>query len=636
MISRQDSFKQKTMSYRYLTLLVLCLSQVTIGQNAKLKKADKLFSARSYVKAALLYEELEDNEESLVKLGDCYYFNGLMTKASNAYLKASKIYGKKISDTTSFRLAHALYGTNKTKQADSIMTVLKSKTINTAKFITALKDGVPFSYEIKKINSGTVPGDFGMNFFGEDVVFASLRENKSKHYSWNDKPYLDLFKGTLTENSFLTNVEPLDKTINSSTHESNAILTKDGKTMYFSRTNAKRYDINGQKVATVKLYKTTLEEESNTWSTPEELPFSNNMYSVQHPSLDEENNRLYFSSDMPGGFGSFDIYYVTINGDSFSEPINLGSAINTKHREQFPYFSQEKALYFSSDGHQGLGGLDVFMAEPNSSEWFTPLNLGESLNSKDDDFSFVVNFETNEGFLSSNRGGEDNIYVFEREDQTRTFIVEGTVRDVNSKELLPGTIVTLFDENNKAIDSFKVSDDGRYTLRARPNATYKIEGFKPLYIPKDVDFNTDDSGRIELNIELELESYDDAEEIIVEKEDGYVYIELENIYFDLDKWNIKPQAARTLDVLVDLMKKYPRMEVQLGAHTDNRSSVEYNLELSDNRAQSAMAYIISNGINASRLTAIGYGESELLVNCGDNCTENEHAVNRRCEFIIVK
>lgn len=621
------------MRYR-LTVIIICFCQLVIGQDAKLKKANKLFTERAYIKAASIFEEVAKDKESLIKLGDCYYYNSLMEKASFAYLKASKVQNSEFTDAINFRFAHALYGANKVQMADSVMSEIISKPFNTDHFIEILKTGVPFTYSVKKVEEGSEPGDFGMNYFGEQVIFSSSRNNTAKNYKWNDKPYLDLFKGVLTEDRKIVNIEPLDNIINSNTHESNAILSRDGKTMYFSRTNSKRIEIDSQKIATVKLYRSKFE--NNSWSKPEELPFCSDLYSTQHPALDEEGNRLYFSSDMPNGYGSFDIYYVDVAQEEFGEPVNLGPKINSKHREQFPYYTSENILYFSSNGHLGFGGLDIFQSEKNDQGWDTPLNLGETINTNTDDFSFVVNTNTNEGFLSSNRDGLDNLYVFKREENLRTFIVEGTVRDINSQDLLPDTMITIFNENNVAIDSFKVKDNGRYIFRVKPNSKYRIEGFKPLYIPENVDFNTDDSGRIELNIELQLESYDDAEEIIVEKEDGYVYIELENIYFDLDKWDIKLQAAKTLDVLVDLMKKYPRMEVQLGAHTDNRSSEEYNLQLSNNRAQAALAYIISEGIESSRLTAIGYGESQLLVNCGENCSESEHAVNRRCEFIIIK
>jgi peptidoglycan-associated lipoprotein len=624
-----------TMNCRIIVIILLFgLCKVGYGQSSKLKKADKLFLNRSYVKAAELYEEVANTAESLINLGDCYYYNGFMTKASNTYLKASQKSEDTLSNEVNFKFAHALYGMKQVQMADSIMSLIQDKPVNTFNFMERLSDGVPYTYSVNQIKTGGLYGDFGMNFFGEAVIFSSTRNNTSKTYKWNDKPYLDLFTAELTDDGQLSNIEPLDDSINSKTHESNAVLTKDGQTLYFSRTNNKRYEVDNQKIATVKLYKSVLT--NGTWSEPEELPFCSNEYSTQHPALDESGERLYFSSDMPGGYGSFDLYYVDLSDESIGDPVNLGNKINTQHREQFPYYSDNDVLYFSSDGHQGLGGLDIFMAEKDSLSWDTALNLGPTLNSNADDFSFVVDIKNNKGFMSSNKSGEDFMYVFTRKDNLRTFIVEGSVLDKNTKEILPNTMITLFDQFNKAVDSFKVGTDGRYLFKTKPNSRYMLEGYRPLYIPSTVEFDTDDSGRIELNIELELESYDDAEDIIIEKEDGYVYIELENIYFDLDKWDIKPRAASTLNILVDLMKKYPRMEVQLGAHTDSRSTIEYNLRLSENRANAALDYIISNGIEASRLVAIGYGKSQLLVDCGDNCTENEHAINRRCEFIITK
>ena len=253
-----------------------------------------------------------------------------------------------------------------------------------------------------------------------------------------------------------------------------------------------------------------------------------------------------------------------------------------------------------------------------------------------DDFGFVLNDSIQEGFLSSNRDGNDKIYSFIRKENERTFIVEGVVRDKNSKELLPGTKVTLFQEDGTSLGDMVVGEDGKYLFYTKPNRTYKIEGYRNFYIPTTEEFKTTDEGKIEFNIELEVESYDDAEEIDVTKTDGYIYIELENIYFDLNKYNIKPQAAKTLDVLVSLLQKYPRMEVQLGAHTDSRNSDAYNQRLSVNRANATYDYLVSHGINKERLQSKGFGESQPLVSCGNNCSEDEHSINRRCEFIILK
>ncbi|HNU60288.1 MAG TPA: OmpA family protein, partial [Aquaticitalea sp.] len=349
-----------------------------------------------------------------------------------------------------------------------------------------------------------------------------------------------------------------------------------------------------------------------------------------------DDSRLYFSSDRPGGFGSFDIYYVDLIADSFGQVVHLDNTINTAHREQFPFVDSENTLYFASDGHQGMGSLDIFMSKNYNGNYSKPLNLGESINSELDDFGYIIKETSSTGYFSSNRSGYDNLYAYVRKNNERQFTVEGDVRDKHTKNILPGTTVTLFDENGISVGQMVVGDDARYVFNTKPNKTYTIEGYRDFYIPTTATFTTNDDGKIVFGIELEIESYDDAEEIVVTKDDGYIYIELENIYFDFNKWDILPQAAKTLDVLVNLLKKYPRMEIQLGAHTDSRASDLYNLTLSNNRARAALEYLVENGINRHRLRSKGFGERVPLVDCGDNCTEDEHAINRRCEFLILK
>ena len=617
-----------------ISLLFFGIALSVKGQSAKLKKAYKLYNNRAYVEAAEILSREAKASKDLVTLGNCYYFNGLMQKAAKVYSKLDKAYWSKLSDSVTFRIAQSYFAVKNTNKADSLLQTLRTNHIPTPKFKDLLSEAVPFNYEITPVKTGVQSGDFGVSFYGEKVVFASYKENAKKTYDWNEKPYLDLYKANYKALDSFSDIAAFNDKINTKTHESNAIFSKDSTVMYFSRTNEKRHKIDERKVATVKIYKS--ERLENGWSIPEELPFCSNVYSTQHPALNPDEDRLYFSSDMPGGEGSFDIYYVELNDKTYGAPVNLGPKINTKHREQFPFVEKDNTLYFSSDGHQGFGSLDVLMVKKDSSNWYTPMNLGPTLNSNMDDFAFVLHPENSTGYLSSNRSGADFIYAFKRTKNKPLITVEGLVYDKNSKDPLPGTLITLFDENNKAIDSVNVDQYGRYVFKANTNSTYKLEGFKPLYIPNTKSFDTDDSGTIIIDIALALESYDDAEEIIVEKEDLYVYIELENIYFDLDQWNIKPQAAKTLDVLVNLMKKYPRMEVELSAHTDNRSSFDYNITLSENRAKAARDYVISKGIDPNRLTSIGYGESRPLVSCGNNCTDSEHAINRRCEFIITK
>ena len=623
-------------------LLFLILAQWTVhAQRPSLKKANKLFAEKSYVEAAKMYRALDKSQEVLQNLGDSYYFNSEMKMARTPYTGLFTAYKDSLKPEAYFRYAQVLKGVKDYENADKIMGEYLGYVVDTKKFIENVNRIVPYTYEIQQMNQSTRTGDFGIAYYGDKVVFSSFRNLENPTYKWNNQPYLDLFQADVSRDKKLINIQPFSEEINTKTHESNATFTADGKTMYFSRTNENRVQIGEELVATVKIFKAELVD--SVWSHITELPFNSDLYSVQHPVLNQDNTRLYFSSDMPGTLGSYDIFYVDITTsyegyveNSYGSPVNLGSTINTIHREQFPFLDDDETLYFASDGHQNLGGLDIFMSKIYDGVYIKPINLGSSINSEMDDFGYVVNEADHTGYFASNRAGYDNLYAFTRKENERQFTVEGNVRDKSSKNLLPGTTVTLYDENNTLVGQMVVGEDAEYVFNTEPNKMYSIEGYRDFYIPTTEIFVTNDDGNITFNIELEIESYDDAEDIVVTKDDGYIYIELENIYFDFGKYDIKPEAALTLDVLVDLLNKYPRMEIQLGAHTDNRSSDLFNLALSHNRAASTLEYLVENGIDRKRLRSKGYGERIPLVDCRDNCTEEEHSINRRCEFLILK
>ena len=627
-------FSKMKLMNKHIALLILAgLCSLSSSAQSR-KKADKLFKNKAYLEAAEIYGQLPKDQTILQNLGDAYYYNLEMKKAAGTYRQLFKTYRDSVSKDYFFRYSHALRGIKKYKESDSILNFYLKDSIDTEKFRERINTITPYLYTLEKVTGNSQGTNFGGSFRNGKLVFASTQNFKNPEYKWNQKPYLDLYEASIKEGK-LDSVTPFSDKINTKLHESNAVFTRDGNTMYFSRTNEKRVEIDSQKVATVRLFTAKLVD--SVWTDIEPLPFSSDVYSTQHPSLSPDEKRLYFSSDMPGTLGSFDIFYVDINEDgSFGEPVNIGAAINTDRKEQFPFIAQDSVLYFSSDGHYGFGGLDIFTSKFSKGKFLTPINAGETLNHENDDFGFVQRDTTDTGFISSYRNGSDQIYAFVRVENERSYIIEGFVTDKNTKEILPFSTVTLFDEDNNQIGEVLTDEDGHYELEIKPNRTYNIEGYRPFYVPSKSSFNTDDSGDLDFNIELEIQAFQDAEDIIVKKDDGYIYIELENIYFDLDKWDIKPDAERTLDVLVGLLNKYPRMEVQLGAHTDSRSSDEYNLKLSQNRAKATLEYIVSNGIDRSRLTYKGYGESTPLVDCGDKCTDEEYAINRRCEFLITK
>lgn len=622
----------------YIFASLLLVSGITLAQKGNLKRANKLFEMRAYVEAAEIYEKKERNQEVLQNLADSYYYNANLQKAIKTYRELFVTYGDSIDIELHFRYAQALKGAKNYKDADFHLSRYYNQRINTPAFIEALEKTTPHTFKLKQIENTNSSSDFGLSFYGDNkVAFASSRNSKNPSYSWNKLPYLDLYNATMTSSGTLEDITPFSDEINSESHESSATFSSDGKTMYFNRTNKTRTKTGEDKIAHIKIFKAELVD--GNWTNVTKLPFNSNAYSSEHPALSKDGKTLYFASDMPGTIGGFDIYKVAINDDgTYGEPVNLGDKVNTKHREQFPYISDLNVLYFSSDGYQGYGGLDVFRSNHVNGNFEKPINLGGSINSNLDDFSYTIREKTNKGYVSSNRSGYDRLYGFAREENILTkYLVEGVVQDKSSKELLAGSLVTLFDETGTVIQDSIVGEKADYLFKIEPNKKYKVRGTRKAYIPQDVEFSTDSKGKISHNIYLTLEAYTDAEDRVKENERGDVQIQLDKIYFDFDQSNIREDAGITLNVLVDLLNKYPDMEVEVSAHTDARGPDEYNLNLSKSRAAATLEYLVSKGIDRNRLKSIGYGEMQPLNECVKEgiCSDEAYDINRRCEFTII-
>ncbi|HCE56157.1 MAG TPA: hypothetical protein DER05_14655 [Lutibacter sp.] len=625
-----------------LILLIFPLtSQLTVAQN--LKRANHLFEKRAYLNAAEWFlNEEPKTQEVLEKLADCYYFNTKMSEAEPWYKMLLETYEANVDQTYLFRYSQALKGVNKFTEADKwYQKYLTKKQMTPAEkqetlpFFEALNSEIRKPYIVHKVSVNSTFSDFGTAYFGDKVVFASTR-NSGKLYDWNNQPYLDLYKADVTSNQDLANVVPFSESINTEIHESNAVFTKDGKTMYFTRNNipSGKKSIAKNKVNHLKIYKAQFV--NNEWTNIAELPFNGNDYSVEHPALSPDEKQLYFASDMPGTIGSFDLFVADINADgTYGIPKNLGPKINTEMREQFPFVSAKNRLYFASDGHFGLGGLDIFKSEIADENFSNPTNLSDIINSNLDDFAFVIDEENEIGYFSSNREGgvgDDDIYRFTKK---KIYAVHGFVMDKNSLESLPGTLISLFDKNNELVNKMIVGEDASYLFEIENNKSYKLVGSRKLYVPAEVEFSTNLKGDIDKNIQLLMELYTDVEKEIV-VENGKTQIKINPIYFDFDKWNIRPDAALELNNVVNIMKKYPDMAIEIGAHTDARGSDEYNLKLSHKRAKSVMDYLISQGISENRLKSEGFGESQPLNHCTQPkmCTRAQYSINRRCEFVI--
>ena len=627
----------------YLSLITIALSILSINAQ-NLNKANHLFETRAYLDAAELYlNENTSTMEVQQRLGDCYYFNNKMTEAVAWYKKLIKNYERSIDSKYFFRYAQALKGTQKFDEADiwlkkyDELNSSTSKISSTKTFIENLNNNIDRPFIVHNISSNSNKSDFGPAFYKDKIVFASTRGN-GKTYDWNKQSYLDLYQAIIDEQGDLKNAELFSNKINTKLHEATAVFTKDGKTMYFTRSNF----LNGKKgkdnkkINHLKIYKAELINDK--WDNVQELPFCSDNYSIEHPALSPNEEALYFSSDMPGSIGSFDLYVVSIGEDgSFGTPKNLGKTINTVEREQFPFVSSNNTLYFASDGHFGLGGLDIFKSSISNNTFSTPTNLSNVINSNLDDFAFIINEENETGYFSSNRIngiGDDDIYRFTR---VKKYYLNGIVKNKNSGELLPGAKVSLLNESGKLLNETIVSNDAKYSFELKPNINYKLIGTKELFNPSEISFATNANGNINKNILLLLESYKDSEEEIVEK-NGKVQIEINPIFFDFNKWNIREDAKVELNNIVSIMKKYPDMIIEIGAHTDCRGSNNYNIKLSHKRAKSVREYLVSQGILNENVKSVGYGETQPLNHCIKEgiCQEKEYDINRRCEFVIIK
>lgn len=632
------------MKKNLISLFIIAISiQTIVAQD--LKRANHLFEISAYIDAAELYLK-EDNktQEVLEKLGDCYYFNSDMKNASLWYKELMVMYypQETVDPDYIFKYSQALKGVNDFTEADKWFKIyndsesLVEGSANTALFFDSLNNAIERPYIIHTITQNTADSEFGVFVQENKILFASTRDGGNT-YEWNNKPYLDLYSATLDENGDLTNITPLNSKINTKMHESNGIITKDGQTMYFTRNNyndgKKVRDEN--KVTHLNIYKAQLV--NGEWDNVTKLPFNYDNYSTIHPALNTDETKLYFSSDMPGTLGAFDLFSVDINSNgTYGEPENLGSTINTTHREQFPFISSTNNLYFASNGHFGMGGLDVFKSNISDDSYGKPLNLSDKINSNRDDFAFSINEEEETGYFSSNRDGgvgDDDIYRFT---QVKRYKVDGVVRKKGTTEILPGTYVTLTDDNGNLINKTTVGNDATYSMEIKANTSYTLKGTLKSYNPSEISFATDNKGNIDKDIVLELESYVEVEEKIVIEHDK-LQIKINPIYFYFDSWEIIPEAAIELDEVVAVMKKYPEIVIEIGTHTDSRGDDAYNLELSNKRASSVRDYLVEQGISADNVKPVGYGETQIINRCsnGVRCWEREHYENRRCEFVIM-
>lgn len=649
------------MKNRIIYTLVLLASITMHSQKLKVAKADKNYDKFAYVDAIKTYERLFEkgykSADMLQKLGNAYYFKADLESAAKWYGELFTL-TQDVDPEYYYRYAQSLKSIKDYKKADEMMAKFNQKNGNDtrAKLAASQKD---YLAQIKK-NSGrytlenaginSEKSDYGSAFYNNKVVFASARDTgglSARKHSWTNESFTNLYGADMGSEGTLTGAERFGKKLNSKFHESTPVFTKDAKTVYFTRNNF----LNGkkgkdaEKATLLKLYKATLD--GDTWTDVIELPFNSNEYSVAHPALSTDEKTLYFASNMPGTLGQSDLFKVTINGDgTYGTPTNLGSVINTEGRETFPFVSNEGELYFGSDGHPGLGGLDIFVSKAEKDGSYKEVfNVGEPLNSSKDDFAFLINNSTRIGYVTSNRDGgqgSDDIYKFKETkkiEYTCEQLLSGVVTDQETGAPIANAKVTLEDQTHKVLKEIVTDGEGKFDFGVVDCGTkYYLKTEKPEYNTKETPTITaEETGKSFVPIELEK-----AVKKVTVGDDLAKAFGIKIIYFDLDKSFIRADAALELSKILDVLKENPSMEIDVRSHTDCRQTAKYNAALSDRRAKSTMAWLVEKGIEKARLTGKGYGESQLVNDCGceptnkSNCTEEQHQANRRSEFIITK
>ncbi len=722
-----------------ISIIGLLLGFSAIGQKSKEIKGQEYYKAYSYSKAINKLEGITD--KSLIikrQLAESYYYVGDFVKSEEYYAQLAKATDNLSDDI--YNYAAVLLINKKYGEAEKWMSKLyelNNKDSRAAEFVKnkgyykdLLIDNKQF--KIKNLDINSSAQDFGTSYYGDKIVFASTRvgiEPIVRQWNWNRKPFLNIYYATADENMELNHLTKCRKKVNKKYHDGPVAFTANAKYMIFTRDN---YD-NTDSTGVVRLQLWSAEFVDDEWVNEKLLHFNNDNYSVGHASLSPDGKLLYFASDMPEGYGGVDIYKAYRNEDgSWGKAINLGSKINTEGNELFPYIQADgKLLFFASNGHAGLGGLDNFVVQVSEDGYGDVVNMGVPVNSNMDDFAFILDKNQKAGYFSSNREGgkgDDDIYSFKL---LKPFsfgkLIKGTATD-KQNNILANTVVKLYDVNRHELAKVITTDNGKYKFEVEADKQYKLTGSKEDYFDayNSADTHTDDyvviadlvlekDPKISLyclvsdkNTDAPLDSVivvlinnqtNESEEILtpqsgdftkqlpekrlndnisyslsferngyvpktinfdklLDKEGQYVIlaklepyelgmdlskvININPIYFDLDKYNIRPDAAIELDKIVKIMNEYPDMVIELGSHTDCRASKEYNQILSDNRAKASAAYIKARIPNPDNIYGKGYGESQLVNECeceGDvvvPCTEEQHQQNRRTEFVIKK
>jgi len=694
-----------------ITLFVLSFAVSIFSQTAKESKGQKYYNYYNYYDAIKKLEPLSDKSKDVkLELAVSYF-------RTAQYEKSEKYYNDLVTEEKDADIIYdyvkVLLINQKYKEAEKWMKEFQKLAPNDTRAILFASDKGFYKelsknknyFSIKNLDFNTDAQDFAPSFYKNKIVFSSSVKKETeiikRRWAWNHKPYLDLQLANFDSTSMnFTSIERFG--LNKKFHEATVAFNKTGDFMILTANNYKQK--SKEKEICLGMYYSNFKD--GKWQKTKAMPFNNKEYSVGHPSLSKDGKTLYFVSDMPDGVGGVDIYYATLNDDgTWSEPKNLGKDVNTEGNEMFPFIHKDGYLFFASDGHPGLGGLDMFVTKLTNNKAGVIQNLMTPINTNFDDFAFILTDDMKRGYFSSNRitgKGSDDIYGF---DLINPFfaskILAGTTVDKKDNSILSGVEVSLFNNDGKLVKQITTKEDGAFSFEIDPDKKYSLEGKIPEYNKgvKKIDAASIKDAKIETKLELEkipvynlhflVLDYDTKKPIkganvkcvnknnendvikFVTNEKGEYFKEIKGlklnsvlnyslnisknkyvasskdlkinldkegqielieelakmkvgidlgkvlnlkpIYFDLNKSNIKPDAAIELDKIVKAMNENQTMKIELGSHSDSRGSARANALLSKKRANSSVKYVRQRIKNPKRIYGKGYGESKPLV-----------------------
>ena len=631
-----------------------CFIQTTFAQTApvtpldyEIQRAQETFNAKRYNTAAMLYKKLFEKIKDPEKQNDMAYMAGLSYIKSNNLKQAIKwfeqlvntqypnpdilyLYGECLKYFEQYDdAARRFYDYTFEKPKDPKGKLAQQSCAEAKKWKAS-----PTRYAVTNVASvNSTNSDYSPYVSGTKIYFSSSRPEATGNqiFEWTGQKCSDLFEATMANAGFQKPVI-LKGTVNTPENEGTIWVDSTGTQMLYTQCNG----VSGKEV-TCKIYSSSLV--NGNWSNPQPLPFCSDSFSCGHPAFSSDGKTLYFSSDMKGGFGEKDIYSVSYNKstDQWGKPQNLGPNINTFDDDMFPAIGADGVLYFSSKGHLGMGGLDIFTSVETNGKWSKAENMKSPVNSGGDDFgiTFIPQYKniTPGGVIAyfcSNRQngmGDDDIYSISI--KPYIFMVKGKVIDKEMKTPLPMAKVAITSGNNKPLATLKTDDKGEFIQELPYNNLFSlVSSFENYFSSAEYRINTSNmknDSTLELNILLEPLPAPEQE------------ITLKGIYYDVDKYDLRPESKTVLDSLVKIMQLNPAITIEIASHTDSRADAKYNLSLSQKRAQACVDYLVQKGIDKKRMTAVGYGETRLVNDCVDgvDCTEEQHQQNRRTTFRVL-